>query len=106
MLDIRLCPEVLVAPFGSCRTAFSVFCRGSNGGRGGTELLGPEPTDPALRLSVFPMTSKYETGTKPRAVGISGLHASYQSSSSSRLITWKKSPLANASFVVSPGSGS
>lgn len=69
-------------------------------------LLAPEAAEPALCLSVLPMTSKYETGTRPRALGIKGLHASYQSSSFSRLMTWKKSPLAKPSSCVLLGSGS
>ena len=40
-------------------------------------LLAPEVADPPLCRSVFPMISKYVTGTKPRAVLIKGLHASY-----------------------------
>jgi len=44
-----------------------------------------------LSRTVFPTGSKYFTGTKP-LVFASGLHASYQSVSFSRLMTCKKSP--------------
>ena len=56
-----------------------------------------EAFEPVLCRSVFPMTSKYDTGTSPLALGINGLQASYQSSSFSLLMTWKKSPLWNPS---------
>ena len=68
-------------------------------------LLVPEAVELVLCLSVFPMISKYETGTKPRALTDSGLQASYQSVSSSRLMTWKKSPLLKPSSCVLLGSG-
>lgn len=58
-----------------------------------SEDLSEEP----LCRSFLLTTSKKDTGTRPRALGISGLQASYQSGSSSRLITWKKSPLLKAS---------
>lgn len=45
-----------------------------------------------LSLSVRPRAWKNATGTKPRASGRAGLHASYQSVSFSRPMTWKKSP--------------
>lgn len=49
-------------------------------------------SDCALSLSVRPKAWKKDTGTRPRASGSAGLHASYQSESFSRPITWKKSP--------------
>lgn len=50
-------------------------------------LLVPEATELPLCRSAFLMTSKKETGTSPRALGINGLQASYHSGSSSRLMT-------------------
>lgn len=41
----------------------------------------------ALSRSVRPKALKYVTGTRPRASGKAGLHASYQSESFSRPIT-------------------
>lgn len=81
----RVCPEIL-EPFSekpeSC----------PSDGRS----LGDE-TEVPLCLCCLPTTSKKATGTRPRAVGIKGLQASYHSVSSSRLSTWKKSPLWKAS---------
>lgn len=58
------------------------------GADGGARMLSELP----LSRSVRPRAWKKATGTRPRASGSAGLQASYQSVSSSRPMTWKKSP--------------
>jgi len=103
MLDTLLCPIALAVEFESCLVGppFSEYPESC----GGRTLFAPDVTEPPLCLSVFPMISKNDTGTNPRALGIKGLQASYQSGSFSRLMTWKKSPLWKANSWVLFGLG-
>src|ERR1700733_2843530 len=105
VLDIRACPLGLVITIGSDRpfTPTSPF---SEKPESWFSCLSPTDfADAPLCLCVLPIISKKATGTRPLAVGMVGLQASYQSGSSSLPTTWKKSPLLNASSWGWLGSG-
>src|ERR1700744_3407413 len=105
VLDVRACAPALVITIASDRPFTPTPPFSENPESWFSCLSSTDFADAPLCLCVLPITSKKATGTRPLAVGMVGLQASYQSGSSSLLTTWKKSPLLNGSSWGWLGSG-
>src|SRR5947199_8684981 len=98
ILDMRVCVPGFVKTIGSDRPFAPPTVPFSENPESWSSCSSPiDFAEAPLCLCVLPITSKKATGTRPLAVGMVGLQASYQSESSSLLSTWKKSPLLHAS---------